>query len=70
VFISNLNTIGISLGEDDISTNESMFKIREKALGSVHERVHASVIDKVVDKEEKELLEEEELEKLFSEKHL
>jgi hypothetical protein len=35
MFISNLNTTGISLGDDDISTSESMIKIREKALDSL-----------------------------------
>jgi hypothetical protein len=42
-----------------------MFKIREKALGSGQECVEVSIVDKVVDKEEKEMLEEEELETLL-----
>jgi hypothetical protein len=37
--------------------------MREKALGSRQEHVDVSVVDKVVDKEEKEMVEE--LEKLF-----
>jgi hypothetical protein len=51
--ISNLNAIGISLGDDGASICVSMDNIREKALGSMQE------------KEERELLEGEELEKLF-----
>jgi hypothetical protein len=65
MFISNLKTIGISLGDDVASISKSMINIREQALGSVQERAVLSVVDKVVEKEEKELLEEEELEKLF-----
>jgi hypothetical protein len=51
--ISNLNAIGISLGDDGASICVSMDNIRENALGSMQE------------KEERELLEGEELEKLF-----
>jgi hypothetical protein len=65
MFISNLNTIGISLGIDDATVSESMFKIRENALGRSQEGEVASLKDMVLEKEDKELLEEEELEKLF-----
>jgi hypothetical protein len=61
--IANLNAIGISLGEDDASIRVSMDNIKEKALGRVQELDPLSIKEKVLEKEE--LLEEEELEKLF-----
>jgi hypothetical protein len=42
-----------------------MNKIKEQALGSVIESEVPSLVDKVLEKDEKELLEEEELEKHF-----
>jgi hypothetical protein len=63
--ISNLNVIGISLEVDDASISESMDNIREKALGCLQEHIRVSLKDNVLEKDEKELLEEEELQKLF-----
>jgi hypothetical protein len=63
--ISNLQSIGISLGDDVASISKSMINIKEQALGSVQECDVPSMVDKVMEKDEKELLEEEELEKLF-----
>jgi hypothetical protein len=62
--IANLNAIGISLGEDGASIRVSMDNIKEKASGRVQELDPLSIKEKVLEKEE-ELLEEEELEKLF-----
>jgi hypothetical protein len=67
VFISNLNSIGILVGDDDASSSELISKLREKALGRVKEGQAASVKENILEKEEKEMLEEEELERLFSE---
>jgi hypothetical protein len=60
--ISNLDTIGVSLGADASSISESVVDLKNSALGSLHERVSVNLKDKVLEKEEKELLEEEELE--------
>jgi hypothetical protein len=70
MFISNLNSIGILVGDDDASSSELISKLWEKALGRVKEGQAASVKENILEKEEKEMLEEEELERLFSEKYL
>jgi hypothetical protein len=63
--ISNLNVIGISLGDDDASICVSMDNIREKVLGNFQEHDPLSFKEKVLEKKEKELLEKVKLEKLF-----
>jgi hypothetical protein len=62
--ISNLNAIGVCLGDNDDSVCKSLINIREKTLGSLQEHVPISLKDEVLEKEGKEL-EEEKLEKLF-----
>jgi hypothetical protein len=62
--ISNLNAIGVCLGDNDDSVCKSLINIREKTLGSLQEHVPISLKDAVLEKEGKEL-EEEKLEKLF-----
>jgi hypothetical protein len=64
VVVSNLNPIGICLGDDDVSVDKSVSSIKEMALGSKQECIPISLKDKVLEKEE-EVLEEEGLEKLF-----
>jgi hypothetical protein len=69
VGISNLDNIGISLGEDNSSINDSWDNLKNSALGGMHERVSIDIKDKVIEKVEKEILEEEELDKIFLKKN-
>jgi hypothetical protein len=62
--IDNLNDIGISLGDDDARIAESLNRIKDHAVSSLQDHVPPSLKDKVLEREEKEL-EEEELEKLL-----
>jgi hypothetical protein len=62
--ISNLNGIGISLGDNEVIISGALENMKEHAARRVHEHVQ-SVLKDVLEKEEKELLEEEELDKLF-----
>jgi hypothetical protein len=55
LFISNLQSIEISLGVDVASISKSLINIKEQALGPVQESDVPSMVDKVVEKEEKEL---------------
>jgi hypothetical protein len=63
--ISHLDNIGISLRVDRSSINESSVNHKNSALGCLHERAPIDLKDKVLEKAKKEVLEEEELEKLF-----
>jgi hypothetical protein len=61
----NLDNIGISLGGDSASVQEAWSHIKLSALGDGQEGAPVELKDVVIEKIEKELLEEEELEKLF-----
>jgi hypothetical protein len=63
--ISNLNGIGISLGDNEVIISGALENMKEHAARRVHEQVQSVLKDVVLEKEEKELLEEEELDKLF-----
>jgi hypothetical protein len=53
-----------------LSINESWVNLKSSALGYLHEHAPVDLKDKVLEKAEKEVLEEEELEKLFFKKYL
>jgi hypothetical protein len=63
--IPNLNDVGISLGSDDASISSSLVSIKKNVVGCEQVVVPCSLKEKVLEQEEKDLLEEEELEKLF-----
>jgi hypothetical protein len=65
VAISNLDSIDISLGPDNSSLLASWASIKNSALGGMHEGVSVDLKEKVIEKVEKEALEEEELDKLL-----
>jgi hypothetical protein len=60
-----LDNIGISLGTDASSSLASWSNIKNSALGGIQEGVSVDVKEKVIEKVEKEILEEEELDKLL-----
>jgi hypothetical protein len=61
VVVSNLNAIGICLGDDDVRVDKSVSSIKEMVLGSKHECIPISLKDNVLEKEENVLLEEVEI---------
>jgi hypothetical protein len=63
--ISNLNDIGISLGNTKVSISDVLENIKELAASRVQEHAPLVLKEVVLEKEEKELLEEEELDILF-----
>jgi hypothetical protein len=63
--ISNLNDIGISLENNEVSISDASKNIKELVASRVHEHAPPVLKEVVLEKEEKELLEEEELDKLF-----
>jgi hypothetical protein len=67
VAISNLDNIGISLGPDHLSSLASWASIKNSALGGINEGVSVDLKEKVIEKVEKETIEEEELDKLLLE---
>jgi hypothetical protein len=60
-----LDNIGISLGLDASSSLASWSSIKNSALGVTQEGVLVDLKEKVIEKVEKEILEEEELDKLL-----
>jgi hypothetical protein len=67
--IANLKDVGIFLGSDDASSSSSLVSIKKNVVGCDQVVEPCSLKEKVLDQEEKDLLEEE-LEKLFFEKYL
>jgi hypothetical protein len=61
VVVSNLNAIGICLGDDDVRVDKSVSSIKEMVLGSKQECIPISLKDNVLEKEENVLLEEVEI---------
>jgi hypothetical protein len=47
VVVSNLNAIGICLGDDDVSIEKSVCCIKEKAMGSMQERAPISLKESI-----------------------
>jgi hypothetical protein len=63
--IANLNDVRISSGMDEASISSSLVSINRNDMRTEQEVVPSSFKENVLEQEEKDLLEEEELEKLF-----